>query len=329
MSDRIVGRAQVLAAAVVIAAMSLLVAGAAQAGATTVVNGDFESGNLSGWNVQNEGEAFGNWFAYSGTTNPISLAPPIPAPPQGNFAAITSQEGPGVHILYQDVALEPGFSHVLSLIAYYQSEASIESPETLSFEAVANQQYRIDVIKPTAPLTTLAPEDIHATQLHTETGDAQVMGPKTLTADLTPFGGQTVRLRFVEVDNEGPFNAGIDAVSITGPPPAPPAPSNVFTFGKLKLNKKKGTATLKVNVPGPGTLVSVDVKKKGKRVKKATATATAAGVATLKLKPTGSGKKTLKEKGKLPFKLSVTFTPTGGTAASQTFSGKLKLKRSS
>ncbi|HEX5525577.1 MAG TPA: hypothetical protein VFX44_00090 [Solirubrobacterales bacterium] len=294
------------------------------ASATTVVNGDFESGTLAGWTQFNEGSS-GSWFAYSGTTNPFGPEPELPPPPQGNFAAITAQSDPGTHILYQDVALEPGFSHVLTLTAYYHSSApiAVPTPDTLSASVEPNQQYRIDVIKPTAPLTSLEPSDILATVLATQEGDPEFMAPKQIQVDLSQFGGQTVRLRMVEVDNQLFFNAGLDAVSISGPPPAPPAPSNLFTFGKLKLNKKKGTATLKVNVPGPGTLVSVDVKKKGKRVKRATATATAAGLATLKLKPTGSGKKTLEEKGKLPFNLSVTFTPTGGAAASQPFSGKL------
>jgi hypothetical protein len=165
------------------------------------------------------------------------------------------------------------------------------------------------------------------------------MEPTTLTADLSAYAGQTVRLRMAEVDTEGPFYAGVDAVSISGiaPPPlpapsppaspsAPPLPSNAFTFGKLKLNKTTGTATLQVNVPGPGSLTAADVKRKGKRIKKAAATTTAAGTATLVLKPTVSGRKALKAKGKLAFKALVTFTPSGGTAASQSRAGKLKLK---
>ena len=95
-----------------------------------------------------------------------------------------------------------------------------------------------------------------------------------------------------------------------------------------------------MNVPGPGTLTAVDAsssatksavaskkKKKPALIKKASLTVAAPGVATLNLKPTGAGKKKLKEKGKLAFKINVTFTPTGGTAATQTFKGKLKLAK--
>jgi hypothetical protein len=104
-----------------------------RAGATTVVNGDFETGSLSGWTVYNNNESeAGNWFAYSGTTSPIGLGPALPPPPQGTFAAITAQGGPGTHVLYQDVALEPGYPHVLSLTAYYVSDAPLANPDTLS-----------------------------------------------------------------------------------------------------------------------------------------------------------------------------------------------------
>ena len=57
-------------------------------------NGDFETGDLSGWKVFNNAPTGspGSWFVYSGTTPP--LTPPafgfkIPAPPQETFAAIT------------------------------------------------------------------------------------------------------------------------------------------------------------------------------------------------------------------------------------------------
>jgi hypothetical protein len=319
--------------------VSLLAAGVlalpAVAAANLVTNGDFETGDLSGWQVNDAPDISGSWFAYSGTENPVEPLASVPPPPQGEYAAITAQDGPGSHILYQDVALGEG-AHELSLVAYYESTAAIVSPESLSSESGSNQQYRIDVLKTGVPLTTVNPADILATLLHTEEGDPEEMEPTTLTADLSPFAGQTVRLRLAEVDNEGPFNAGVDVVSVSGsappppvsppvPAPAPPPPSNAFTFGKLKLNKKKGTATLQVNVPGAGSLTASDVKRKGKRIQDAVATASAAGIVTLKLKPTGSGRKTLKAKGKLAFKALVTFTPTGGTAASQTRSGKLKL----
>lgn len=330
------------ALAAVVATCGLLALLAPGAPAATVVNGNFEAGNLSGWTVVDvpspEG---GSWFAYSGTNAPFSSTPEFPrtviAPPQGNFAAISDQTGPGRHILYQDVALEPAATQTLSMYVYYISNAPLAtpSPDSLDFESLfPNQQFRVEIVKPSAPVDSVNPADILATVFKTSTGGPPEMSPALFTVDLTPFAGQTVRIRAIEVDNSGYLNGGVDAVSIAT------IPSNAFSLGKLKLNKKKGTGQLEVNVPGPGTLTSVDVnssaaksasaskkKKKPVLIKKASVTVTAPGVAKLNLKPTGAGKKKLKEKGKLAFKVKVTFTPTGGTAATQTFKGKLKLTK--
>ena len=72
------------------------------AGAATVANGGFESGDLAGWTVSNLGS--GDWFNYTGTLAPLS-GTAIAAPLQGTRAATSAQTAPGSHILYQDVAL--------------------------------------------------------------------------------------------------------------------------------------------------------------------------------------------------------------------------------
>ena len=298
---------------------------APSAGAATVVNGDFETGTLAGWQLYNGGEppeGENRWYAYSGTFVSGGEFPvAVPAPPAGNYAAITRQGGPGLHILYQDVALEPYYSHQLSLLVYYKSDAGLVSPSTFDFMSeLKNQQYRVDVLRAGAPIETLNPTDILATPFNTITGGPQILGTTPISANLTPFAGQTVRLRFAEVDNEGVFNAGTDSVAIQSTPP-----SNAITLGKVKLNKKNGSAKLTVTVPGAGSLKVADVKKKKKRVKAKTLTATAAGAVKLSLQPTGSAKKTLQEKGKLKLKVKVTFTPTGGLAATQQKTLTLKL----
>jgi hypothetical protein len=347
-----------LAAATVACLASVALIVPAAASGATVVNGDFEAGSLAGWSqVSSPGSG---WFAYSGTNAPISTKGPelppeeeeeiidIPRqvfpPPQGSFAAISDENGPSHHILYQDIALEPAATHVLSMLVYYKSEAPITvptpdrltvqeepGPEEEPEEEPDNQQYRIDVIKPEAPIATLNPSDILATVFKTNPGDPESMAPTQLSVDLSAFAGQTVRLRLADVDNRFFMNSGADAISITS------VPFNQFTLGKkLKLNKKKGTAKLAVTVPNPGIVKSIDVralhgkagtsKRKPVRVKRSKATASAAGKVFLKLAPTAAGRKALKAKHKLAFRLQVTYTPTGGTAASQTFKGTLKLK---
>jgi hypothetical protein len=306
-------------------AATAVLAAPATASAATVVNGDFETGNLSGWQVVNNPpspEESGSWLTYTGTAGPFEGFAVIPPPPAGNYAATTDQGGPGSHILYQDLTLEPYYTHSLSLLAYYGSAAPLvtPSPNTLSFETVENQQYRIDVMKPTAPVDSVAAGDTLATVFATNNGDPQQLGSTSFTADLTPFAGQTVRLRFAEVDNEGFFNAAVDSVAIQSTPP-----SNAVVLGKPAQNKRNGTAKLPVTVPGAGTLKIADVKKTKKRIKAKTLQVTAAGTVKLPVKPTKFARKVLADNGKLKLKVAVTFTPTGGLAATVTRKLTLKL----
>jgi hypothetical protein len=330
-------RRKPLIAAIFGAVASIALIAPGGAGAATVVNGSFETGSLAGWQVVNTPpppEESGSWFAYTGTTPPIGEGP-IPAPPVGTFAAISAQGGPGTHILYQDIALEPQYKHQLSMFVYYNSAATLAtpSPNTLSSAfPPANQQYRVDVMKPTAALDSVAPGDILATVFATQTEGPQQMAPTVFTTDLTPFAGQTVRLRLVEVDNQLFLWGGADGIAIQSTPPPSP-PSNLVVVGKAVLNKKNGTAKLPVTVPGAGVLsvtdanfapiASVSAKKK-RMLKSATVTATAAGVLNVPLKPTGQGRKVLKKKGKLKIRVALTFTPTGGTTATQTVKVTLK-----
>jgi hypothetical protein len=184
-------------------------------GAATVANGGFETGTFSGWTVVNQpGGGAGSWFVYSGTTSPLSGFP-IAAPPGGTFAATTDQFGPGSHVLYQDVALEAGFSHVLSFDLYYSNNAgAFATPSTLDFNVFPNQQYRVDVLRPTADPFSVAAADVLATVFRTEQGDPLVLAPTRVTFDLSAFAGTTVRIRFAGVENVFFFQASVDDVDI-------------------------------------------------------------------------------------------------------------------
>jgi hypothetical protein len=300
----------------VVAAVSLLAAPVAAHGAI-VANGDFETGSLSGWQVENETPGSGSWFPYTGTLSPLGFAT-VPAPPQGNFAAITDQDNPGRHLLYQDLTLPPGGTQSqLSLLVYYPNSPAFAAPNSLDPAVFPNQQYRIDVMKQSAPLTSVDPADILLTVFQTKPADPTTLAATQKFADLAPFAGQTVRLRFAEVDNQGPFHAGTDAVAIN---------SNGFTIGKPKLNKKQGTATLSLNLPDPG-----DLTTSGKGVKAASAPgariskSVGAGKVKLKVRATGKKKNSLNRTGKVKLKVAITYTPNG--LSTNTRSVKVKLKK--
>jgi hypothetical protein len=117
-----------------------------------------------------------------------------------------------------------------------------------------------------------------------------------------------------------------DSSGSTSTPPAPvttsplPPPSNEFKLLKTAANKRKGTALLTFMVPGPGTL-----KLGGQQVKGLTRTVSKAGKATLAIAPKGPLLGKLRAGGSGRVKVSVTFTPTGGTPRTQRFRVALKL----
>jgi hypothetical protein len=302
--------------ALAVAALALLAA-PGTAGAAIVNNGDFETGSLAGWQSSTTPDPNGSWVAYTGTESPINGIT-VPAPPQGNFAALTDQTGIGLRVLYQDITLPPGGSvNQLGLLAYYVSSAAIVSPDSLDPSGGANQQYRIDVMKPSAPLDSVAPGDVLVPVFRTLAGDPQTLDPTQKTVDLTALAGQTVRLRLAEVDNQLFFNAAADAISVK---------SNGFTIGPPTLNKKKGTARLPVTVPDPGGLKvsGKGVTNKAKLASKSVQVP--GGPVTLLIKPNSKTKRKLNETGKAKVKVTITYTPTGVSSNAQKTKIKLKKK---
>ncbi len=243
-----------------------------------IVNGGFETGDFTGWNVANPCNLVpaSNWFVYSGTNAPLTGAP-ISAPPEGNFAATSDQRGPGTHILTQDLVLQPGRAYRLSFSVYYENRVNFfPTPDTLSCTAAPNQQYRVDLITTTAPIDSVAPGDVLANLFRTNVGDPPSLPPTLITADLSAFAGQTVRLRFVQVDNIALFQASVDNVVLEA--------SHALTFF-LHGNDIPGTAggfTMNFTPPPPHTL-SVSLLSHPRWFTEPTLTGTFAGNATFKL----------------------------------------------
>jgi hypothetical protein len=112
-----------------------------------------------------------------------------------------------------------------------------------------------------------------------------------------------------------------------GPPATgPPAtPSNAFTLGATQRNKKKGTATLAITLPNPGELT---VSGKGVTAASAgqatIAQAVSAGSVRVLIKAKGKKKAKLNRTGKVKVGVTIAYTPTNGTANTQTVKVKLK-----
>jgi len=188
------------------------------ASAATISNGGFEAGDFGGWTTRAQVGSAGSWFVYSGTSSPLNGFS-IAAPPQGKYAATTDQTFPSSQTLTRTVALEPGLLHTLSFVLYYQNfGGGFATPNTLDYSVVPNQQYRIDVLRATAPATSVAPADVLLQVFRTDDGDPSSMSPTRFSADLSRFAGSTVKLRFAEVDNQGNFLASVDDVQIASRP---------------------------------------------------------------------------------------------------------------
>lgn len=290
------------------------------AGAAEIVNGGFESGDFSGWKLRQETGA-GKWYAWKGTEPPIPHergAVSVQPPPQGAFAALADQANPESALLYQDLQLEPGSRYRLSLLAYYDSYSAltIPSPDTLSVgeETLGpkqNQQFRIDVMKPDAPVDSVDPADVLLNLFQTRSGGARRMGATQVVGDLAPFAGQTVRLRIAVAATEEVLSAGVDAVALSAPDGSfPRSPARRIRPRKAKANLVKGTVVLPVQVPEAGRLAATS--RSGKT--RATSLKTnRGGVVKLRLRPSAKGRAILERRRKLRVGVTLTWRPlTGG-----------------
>jgi D-alanyl-D-alanine carboxypeptidase len=208
-------RSAVAAALVALVALSSVLVGC-QARPRTIVVDDFESGAITGW--QAVGGGSGGWFVYSDghkAPDPAQSDPnapfEVPDPPQGRFAAVTDMNGPGTRILYRDLRLEGRFT--LQATIFYTGTAPFSSPATLAYDTPEpNQQFRIDLVRPSAPIDSVAKSDVLVNVFGTSSDDPARRQPTDVSMDVSAWAGQTVRLRLASTDNGGPLRVGVDNI---------------------------------------------------------------------------------------------------------------------
>jgi D-alanyl-D-alanine carboxypeptidase len=209
------------------AALGLCVTGCGHR--STLVMDDFESGGLTGWRAVGAGA--GGWFVYSSggeAPDPVGSDPnvrfDVPDPPQGRFAAVTDTNGPGTRILYRDVRLDGRLR--LHLTVFYAGAGALSSPRSLAYdEPRPNEQFRIDLVAPSAPIDSVARGDVLRPIYATAAGGPDRRAPRTVSVDLSRWAGRTVRLRLAATDNSGPLRAGVDDIGFE--PIAPDADARI------------------------------------------------------------------------------------------------------
>jgi D-alanyl-D-alanine carboxypeptidase len=185
-------------------------------GPGALVVDDFESGELTGWRAVGSGA--GGWFVYSDgqkAPDPTQTDPNVPFnvhdPPRGKFAVVTDMNGPGTRILYRDVRLDGRFT--LEAIVFHAGSAPFNSPETLAYDTrEPNQQFRIDLLRTSAPIDSVANDDVLVTLFRTSPEDTPGLLPAHVSANVSRWAGQTVRLRLAQTDNSGPLRVGVDDI---------------------------------------------------------------------------------------------------------------------
>jgi len=197
-------------------------------------NGNFETGDFSGWKtVDQEGNDIpraiskGKWQVYKNKLKyDVDPMPPrggigdpepmLSEPPQGTYAAGLASTGPGAHILHRKITVSNAQQLSLKL-AYHNTADDFYVQNDLRPEGGdrrgdgPNQQLRVDIMKPGARINSLKAADIVENVFRTQEGDELERDYFKLTSDLEE--GQ-YRLRIAEVDNQSEFLVGVDAVKL-------------------------------------------------------------------------------------------------------------------
>lgn len=213
----------------VAAASALLLGITGVADAASVENGSFESGDFTGWETTEWPGSGGEWLTSDGGVLPYS-GHDAPTPACGEWAAVTDQGDPASSVLYQEIVLEDGQTHSLSLQYYYDNwyEGGFITPDTLEIqrgdplrqESATNQQFRIDIMSPdTVDDFSVSDDDVLEMVFRTEVGDPDSSGGwQDLEVDLTPWAGQTVYLRFATADDGAPLHSAVDCIEVASQP---------------------------------------------------------------------------------------------------------------
>ena len=212
-----------------------------------LVNGDFETGNYTGWTTSTLAGSNGTLSIDApGTTTPSSGNATAANALGGSFYSVTDQSGPGTYALLQSFLVPVGTTNLtfsFQMFANDWSGLTTVNPAGLDHNAVPNQHARVDLLIAGASAFSTAPGDIVANFFLG--ADPFATNPNPYTSyNFNIFGlvtpGQTYQVRFAEVDNQFFFNQGVDNVSVFATDSAVPEPATwammLLGFGAIGLS---------------------------------------------------------------------------------------------
>lgn len=182
-----------------------------------LINGGFETGDLTGWTATSLGDGDHSLSVESGNKTPISSHPTV-GPASGVYYAVSDQSGPSVNTLTQSFLVPAGATSVhlsYRMFANNYGGGVIVNPGGLNYTLFPNQHARVDLL--TASASTFNTTTGVIKNLYLGADSAVNPNPYTsyffdLTGLVTP--GNSYQLRFAEVDNQGYLNLGVDDVNI-------------------------------------------------------------------------------------------------------------------
>ena len=165
--------------------------------------------------MEREQHGVGGWFVQQSLITPITGRGWRGAV-EHEYGALTDSDDPGSHILYRTINVGNGKKTRIEMWVYYRNRADgFCSPASLSEVGPCNQQYRIDIIKTSAAVDSVAPADVLQNLFQTNSNSPLTLKPKHLLVKKLNSGiSGDVVLRFAEVDNQAPFNASVDGIQI-------------------------------------------------------------------------------------------------------------------
>lgn len=167
-----------------------------------IVNGDFETGDFTGWTVTETASAL--WMINDGTLDPDGPGLALP-PISGDFDAVSTQSGPALAMLTEPIVVP---ANITSAVLNWSDRIRNHGAGFLD----PGQEWRVLVLDEDGGLI----QEIFST----DPGDPlQQIGPNERSFDVTgllqSLAGQTIQLSFEQQAQIFFFNATLDDVSLT------------------------------------------------------------------------------------------------------------------